>query len=187
MKRIIICFVLLLFVFPLINYASILNLGLFYGGKTVNDSDVRDVYELRHVYCPYFSFNIWKGIVIGAGYESGEWQGEIGLYQESTSLKITGVDLFVGYQFKIKNLYPYLKIGYGRFSYKQSIDSPYVGDYKVNHQKNSVTARMGLKAYFIKNFFLAGELKYVPLKVKPFDEEVDLGGISYVAGIGLTF
>jgi len=62
-----------------------------------------------------------------------------------------------------------------------------VGDYKVDHKKSTVIIGGGLKFYLIKNLFLAGEVKFVPLKVKPFEEEVDLGGMRYLAGIGFTF
>jgi hypothetical protein len=35
--------------------------------------------------------------------------------------------------------------------------------------------------------FLAAEIKYVPLQVKPEDVEIDLGGWRLAAGIGCTF
>jgi len=40
---------------------------------------------------------------------------------------------------------------------------------------------------FVENFFLAGEVKYIPLKVKPYEDEVDLSGIRCSGGIGYTF
>ena len=38
-----------------------------------------------------------------------------------------------------------------------------------------------------EGLYLSGEVKYVPLKVKPFDEEVDLGGLRYLLGLGYAF
>ena len=127
-------------------------------------------------------------LIVGVAYERGySKEGKIGIYGESASLEVTGFEAFLGYQFKIDKFYPYLKIGCGRFSYKQSIDSPYATDYKVDHKKSTWTAGVGLKIYPVKYLFISGEFKYIPLEVKPFEEVVDLGGIRYLVGIGFTF
>lgn len=187
MKKIILVITFLI-LFPIRQYAADFDLGIFYGQRTVNDSDIKNIYGNGTVYFPYLAINVWKGIIIGGGYEGGySRDGKIGLYNESTSLRVLGVEFFVGYQLRIKIVSPYIRIGYGSFSYKQTIDSPYVGDYKVDHKKSTVIISGGLKFYLIKNLFLAGEVKFVPLKVKPFEEEVDLGGMRYLAGIGFTF
>jgi len=180
--------ILLLVSFPFSSYAINLNFGIYYGGRTVNDSLVKEVYGQGSVYRPCFNLNIWKGIIVGVAYERGySKEGKIGIYGESASLEVSGFEAFLGYQFKIDKFYPYLKIGYGRFSYKQSIDSPYAADYKVDHKKSTWTAGVGLKIYPVKYLFISGEFKYIPLEVKPFEEVVDLGGIRYLVGIGFTF
>jgi hypothetical protein len=35
--------------------------------------------------------------------------------------------------------------------------------------------------------YLGAEVKYVQLKVMPFDIKVDLGGLRYLLGLGLKF
>ena len=45
----------------------------------------------------------------------------------------------------------------------------------------------GLKFYPLENLFVAAEVRYIPLKVKPYEYEVDLGGIRYLAGLGFRF
>lgn len=187
MKKIVLI-VTFLILFAVEQYPVDINLGLFYGQRTVNDSDIRNTYGNGSVYFPFVALNIWKGITIGGGYEGGySRDGEIGVYKESTSLRVTGAEFFIGYKLRTKIISPYLKIGYGSFSYKQTIDSPYLGEYKVDHKKTTMTVGGGLKFYPLKNLFLAAEIKYVPLKVKPYEYEVDLGGMRYLAGIGFTF
>jgi len=108
------------------------------------------------------------------------------LYQESTTLKVNGFEAYVGLALRIKCFAPYFRVGYGSYSYKQTIDSPYLANFKVDGKKSTVTGSAGIKFYPIKNLFLAFEARYVPLKVKPLDEEVDLGGLRLEGGIGLT-
>jgi opacity protein-like surface antigen len=160
--------------------------GGFYGTRQVVDSDIKNVYGNGSVYFPFLAVT-WKGLMLGAGYEGGySKSGKIGLYQDSTTLKVDGFEVFVGYAFRIKFLAPYLRVGYGSYSYKQTIDSPYLSDFKVDGTKSTVTGSAGIKFFPIKNLFLAIEARYVPLKVKPLDEEVDLSGLRFEAGIGLT-
>jgi len=177
-----------LILFPIVQYASDFNMGIFLGPRIMSDSDIKDVYGNGMVYYPFVEINVWEGVYIGGGYEGGySKNGKIGLYSESTTLKVTGMELFIGYQFKIKMISPYINVGFGSFSYKQTIDSPYVGDYKVDNKKTTMTVCGGIKFYLIKNFFLAGEVKYIPLKVKPYEHEVDLSGLRCSGGIGYTF
>jgi hypothetical protein len=46
----------------------------------------------------------------------------------------------------------------------------------------------GLSFFLLSNSLcLNAEFKHVPLKVKPFDIEVDLSGIRFMVGIGYRF
>jgi len=163
-----------------------LEVGGFYGTRQVIDSDIKNVYGSGMVYFPFLAVT-WKGIIMGAGYEGGySKSGKIGLYQETTTLKVNGFEVYVGYALRIKNLAPYFRVGYGSYSYKQTIDSPYLSDFKVDSTKSTVTGSAGFKFFPIKNMFLAIEARYVPLKVKPLEEEVDLGGLRFEGGIGFV-
>jgi opacity protein-like surface antigen len=160
--------------------------GGFYGTWQVVDSDIKNVYGNGMVYFPFLAVT-WKGIMLGAGYEGGySKSGKIGLYQDPTTLKVNGFEVFVGYAFRIKFLAPYFRVGYGSYSYKQTIDSPYLSDFKVDGTKSTYTGSVGIKFIPIKNLFLAIEARYVPLKVKPLEEEVDLSGLRFEGGIGFT-
>ncbi|MFQ5721443.1 MAG: hypothetical protein ACE5GI_03020 [Candidatus Aminicenantales bacterium] len=170
------------------NYAVDLNLGLFYGQRTVNDSEIRHTYGYGYIYFPYLSVNFSKSIIFGLGYEGGySKKGEIGIYQEPARLKVAGPEAFVCYQLRVKSFFPYLKIGCGYFAYKQTVESPYVEEYKVDHKKATVTLSGGFKIFILNNFFLGAEVKYVPFKVQPYEYRVDLGGIRYLVGLGFRF
>ncbi len=163
-----------------------LEAGALYGPRYVADSDIKSIYGEGLVYFPFAAIT-WKGIFLGGGYEGGYSKtGAIGLYEEASSLKISGLEFFIGYIIKIKIIAPYIKVGYGSYSYKQTVESPYVENFKVDHKKSAVTVGGGIRLYPVKNIFFIGEGKYVPLKVRPFDVEVDLSGLRLLAGIGLT-
>lgn len=168
------------------SYSVEFDVGLSFGGRTVSDENIRDAYGSGVVYFPYISLNVWKGIWIGMGYEGGySRDGKIGIYEEPATLKISGFDLFISYRFKIKKWRPFVKLGYGFYSYKQTVDSTYAED--VNENKSGFSLAGGCLLYIHKGFFAGMELKYVPLKVTPIDIEVDLGGLRYMVTIGYTF
>lgn len=161
-------------------------IGITYGGRSVSDNQIKDEYGSGTVYFPYVALNIWKGLTIGAGYEGGyKKDGTLGIYNEKATIKVTGVEFFVAYQLKLKKFVPYVKLGYGSYSYKQTVESQFVDD--VDDKKSTITLSGGFKYYIIKGFYAGGELRYVPLKVKPVDIEVDLSGLRFSIGIGYTF
>lgn len=89
------------------------------------------------------------------------------------------MEVFVGYQFSVGMVSPFLRAGYGSYSFKQVIDSPFHTEDGVDKTQGTVT--------LAGHFFLAGEVRYVPLKVMPYKVEVDLGGMRFTAGMGLKF
>jgi len=161
-------------------------IGAFYGTRQTVDSDIKSVYGNGMIYFPFLALT-WKGVILGAGYEGGYSKtGKIGIYQEASRLTVNGFELYIGYAAKISRFFPYIKIGYGSYSYKQTIDSPYISDVRVDGSKSTVTGSGGIKFYPIKNIFLAIEVRYVPLKVKPLEEEVDLSGMRFQGGVGFS-
>ncbi len=177
-----------LLVLPAGQYAFDLEVGITFGGRTVKDSEIKRVYGNGTVFFPYLALNVFEGLFIGAGYEGGySRETKIGLYNEPTTLEVTGIEFFVGYEYKIKIISPYLKIGYGSYTYKQTIESRYVWAFPVDAKKSAISIGGGLKFFPFKYIFLAAEARYVPLKVKPYDKEVDLGGLRYSGGAGFRF
>jgi opacity protein-like surface antigen len=183
MKKIIL-FAIMLSVAAMGLQAMKLDLGLLYSARTVKDAEIKDVYGNGGVYLPYAALNVWKGLSFGLGYEGGyDRDGKIGLYQEDTTLTIGGLELFAAYRLELGNLSPYLKLGFGSYSYKQVVN----GVTTVDDKKAGLNLAAGLRYYVTKGLFLAAEAKYVPLKVAPLEEEVDLSGLRFGAGIGYTF
>ena len=139
------------------------------------------------VFSPYLSIGVMYGIFLGIGYEGGYSRtASLGLYQEKGTLKMEGYEIFIGYQLKAKYVSPYIKLGYNYYTYRQTVESPFLEIFKVDDHKSTVSFGGGLKTHLLKFLYLAFEARYVPLKVKPYDIEVDLGGIRYLGGIGFT-
>ena len=164
--------------------------GVLAGTRTINSTAIKDVYGTGMIIYPYAAIHPWKGLFVGLGYEGGAARsGKIGLYEEPTTLKVTGFEVFAGYEIAVGMVTPYIKAGYASYSYKQVIDSPYLSVLKLKTESSKGTVALGggLKVFMSGTFFLAGEFRFVPLMVKPLGTEVDLGGLRYTAGIGVRF
>jgi opacity protein-like surface antigen len=188
MRKTLLISVLLAFTAASLGAADI-RAGFLYSARTVQDDMVKDVYGNGAVSFPSLSARVWKGLFLGLGYEGGySKDGTLGLHQEPASLEVTGYEFFAGYELRLKNFAPYVTLGYGSYRYRQTVESAYVGDIKVDERKAAVTLGAGLKYFpFGKLLFIEAGIRYVPLKVKPYDAEVDLGGLRYGGGIGLSF
>jgi len=187
MSKIFLALVLFIILLPNIQHALSLDVYCIYGLRTVNDSDIKNVYGNGQVYYPAISADIWSGLILGLGYEGGySRDGYIGIYEEFTNLKIAGVEVFTGYQLDLKKIAIYAKVGYGFYRYKQHIDNPEL-PYRIDEKKSTVVFGGGLKIFLYRKVFLISEIKYVPMKVKPVEDMVDLGGIRCLGGIGLRF
>jgi hypothetical protein len=161
--------------------------GFLYGMRTVADSQIKKVYGNGSCMFPFVGANIWRGLGLVIGYETGySRDGKIGLYGEPTTLKVGGFIVSLVYQHRLGLVAPYLGLGYGSFSYKQTIDSPYAFE-KVDATQGGLVISAGIKVYPLKNVFICGDFKYIPLKVKPFEETVDLGGMRLSLGLGASF
>jgi hypothetical protein len=161
--------------------------GFLAGPRTAGDETVNRIYGSGTVYCPFAAVGLWRGFRVGALYEGGYSRtGVIGLYDEPTSLKVNGVEVFAGYWLKFDLVALYLKGGWGNYSYVQTVQSPAARIYPVDARGQAVVAAVGLNVYLLERLYLCGEVKYVPLKVKPYETEVDLSGWRYLVGIGYT-
>ena len=161
--------------------------SLFFGLRTVNDSQVRGSFGNGTVYFPCLAVNFWKGFILGGGYEGGYSRtAKLGLYHESSTLEITGFEIFLGYQIPMGKFCPYVKLGYGSFSYRQSVDNPLLEEFKIDKNDMAIIYGGGIWFYPLKSIFLAGEIKMVHFSVSPVDTKVDLGGFRFLAGVGYT-
>lgn len=170
--------------FPTFGRAASVSVGLIGGMRTLNDDYLKKVYGDGYVFIPNVQFMISKPFSAEVSYEGGyKKSAAIGIYKEWSTLKISGWEFSGIFHYPIKWLLPYIKFGAGYYFYKQDIESPFIR-FKVDHHKGSLHLGSGAQAFFGENFFLRAEVKYVLLKVKPFDTRVDLGGLRYLLGLG---
>jgi len=162
--------------------------GALYGLRKVNDAKIKAAYKEGEVYYPFLEVQAWKGLSLGIGYEGG-YGGTalLGAYNSRAELSVTGLEFLAGYECRIKRFGFFAKTGYGLYFYKQTVEDDFAKGFPVDHSQSTILFKGGLKIYPGKFLFLAFEVKYVPLKVKPYGEEVDLGGMRYLVGLGASF
>jgi hypothetical protein len=184
MKNLMLVCILVLFMFPPLKGFEIES-GIALGFRTINNKEVRDIYGNDSIYIPHFELNIYRGFFMGVCYE-GDYSasGQLGIYGETSTLEIRGIDVYAGFRLNLEKLYPYIKVGAGFYSYKQTITSEY-RDFEISGNKATITLATGLKYFPFEDIFIFSEVKYIPLKVKPLDVQVDFGGIHLQIGIGL--
>lgn len=172
-----------------VSFAGIrLEVGALLGTRTVRSAAIKEVYGNGTMFFPYAAIHAWKGLFLGAGYEGGYSKtGAIGIYDETATLKVTGFEFFAGYEQAVGMISPFLRAGYGSYSFRQSVNSAIHEANIIDSTKGTFVLAGGLKLSLSGSLSLVGEAKYVPLKVKPLDSEVDLGGMRYSAGLCLKF
>lgn len=157
--------------------------GLKFGYRGLNDNNLAGIYGSGTVFVPHVRLALSRYASVETAYEGGyRKSGPVGIYREPSTLTITGWEVsgLLGYPFK--GLSPYLKLGLGYFHYGQDIDSPFVR-LKADHHHAATLAGAGVDIRLSKQFGVSAEVQYVPLKVKPFDIEVDLGGLRLLFGL----
>lgn len=185
MKRIIVLTLLLALAGSL--SALELDLGLYAGQRTVQDSNIRDLYGNNPVWSPRVRLGLAGGFSLGACYEGGyEEDAPIGIYNFPSTLKLSAFEFFAAYHLKLGRVEPYARVGVNFQSYKHTVTGAPV-DYKVDDSKTTWSLAGGLRVFLVSNLYLAGEVAYSPLKVEPIDTSIKLGGARYLLGAGYVF
>lgn len=168
--------------------AAEVHLGLRLGRRTIFDDKIVEVYGEGFLYSPFLRLTSERTLLgIEIAYEGGfSREGTIGLFQESSTLSLQGIEAAAVVRKRFGPVAPYLKAGLGYFFYKQVIDSQDVR-LKVNESIQQVVLGGGIEVLMPRGFYLTSEVKYVPLKVSPYGRLVDLGGMRFLAGIGFSF
>lgn len=161
--------------------------GLNFGKRGIDDPNMKGIYGQGYIFQPYIRYNYSNMLAIEAAYEGGyKRDGRIGLFQEESTLSITGWELSGILYCRIRNFVPFIKFGVGYYDYRQDIASEFVR-YEVDNHEITYIMGGGINIFLNNSFFLNTEVKYIPLKVKPFDIEVDLSGLRVMLGIGYRF
>jgi hypothetical protein len=180
----------LVFISVQIGSAAWFTLGLNAGYRYLDDLALGEIYGDGYVYEPYIRYSFAGSYGLELSYEGGyKRSGPVGLFQEDSTLSVTGLQLsgIVGVPLlRIRNVSTYFKIGIAYYFYKQDIDSEFVRQ-QVDHNKWTTVIGGGMSLHLFRGLFLTAEVKSIPLKVKPFDINVDLGGMRILFGIGYQF
>ena len=161
--------------------------GLNIGKRLIDDPFIRDVYGHGYVFQPFLRYNYTNLLAIEAAYEGGyKRDGRIGLFQEESTLSITGWELSGILYYRIHNFVPFIRFGVGYYDYRQDIVSEFV-HFEVDNHKITYIMGGGITIFLNNSFFLNTEVKYIPFKVTPVDIEVDLSGMRFMLGIGYRF
>jgi len=158
------------------------------GYRTLKDATLRQVYGNGFVVTPSLSYAVSKSLRVGAEYEFGYAKdASIGLFEDPSTLKVGGGHLFLQYGERAGRFQPFLKAGVGLFAYQFDVQIPTPAAVRVSDTDVSFFFGAGLRAVIMKRLIATTELKYAALWVDSFDDQVDLGGIRILFGIGYEF
>jgi len=161
--------------------------GLLGACRTVQSPRIRDVYGNGFVAAPFLAARVLGGLSLAVGYEFGYARsGTIGLYQESTDLSVHGWEAFLRWDVTGRRWTPYLKAGIAGFRYEQTIASAVPLSSRARGRKTTLLFGAGARIRLGERLFGLLEAHYIPLKVKPFEVEVDLGGWRFGLGLGFS-
>jgi hypothetical protein len=184
--------VILIFLIPLcvqIGNAKWFTIGLNAGYRYLDDPALGEIYGDGYIFEPYIRYSLGM-LSLELSYEGGyKRSGPVGLFQENSTLNVTGLQLSGVVPIpilRIRNLSTYFKIGIAYYFYKQDIDSEFVRQ-QVDHTKWTTVIGGGMSLRLLRGLFLTAEVKSIPLRVRPFDINVNLGGMRILFGIGYQF
>jgi hypothetical protein len=186
MKHLNIVFIILMQVIPAVS--ADFDFSIQAGYLHLTDSVVKSAYGSGFFVRPALSLGFSPYFSLNAGYENGYRQStEIGLYKETSTLYLNAWEFSCALRCPFWDRFvPFVEAGLGSYEYRQDIDSGFIRR-QVNHQKISSFAAAGVTFFLGNSIFLSAGFKVVPLKVRPFDVEVDLTGYRVLAGIGYRF
>jgi opacity protein-like surface antigen len=165
-------------------------LGLNGGYRNLNDPNLGEIYGDGYVYEPYIRYALPRLATLELAYEGGyKKSGPVGLFLEDSTLDVSGFQLSAVVPipiFRIRRMSTYFKVGIAYYIYKQDIDSEFIRQ-EVDHTKWTTVIGVGASFQLFRGLFLTFEYKSIPMRVRPFDIDVDLGGTRLMFGIGYQF
>ena len=167
--------------------AARLGFGLRYGLRKVVDEAIKEVYGEGYVYNPYIRWVPHHFFAFEVAYEGGyNKEAPIGLFDENSTFSVNGFEVCLVLHYRIDRFDPYVRFGYANYHYKQEIDSKFVRQ-QVDHWKATSVIAGGLNIGLVQGLNAGFEVKYAPMKVQPFEVEVDLSGIRYLFSLSYEF
>jgi hypothetical protein len=160
---------------------------LTYGSRKIRDDRIRSVFGEASVVGFSLQAHLGKHLFAGFGVEHAvRVNGVIGAYLNPAEFQLRGFDIFGGLEFGTKVVAGYARAGLGIYAYRLSVqNNPFTAAYPVDRIDLGGMAAAGFKIFPVSAIFLVGEAKYVALKVKPYEDRVDLSGLRLSAGVGI--
>ena len=163
--------------------ASDIELGLLFGSRQIRDGSLKDIYGSGIIFRPQIRWAFHPHFAFETAYETGyKKEGLVGLYRERSTLTLNAVEAALVFRTEKRGFVPFIKAGLGYYGYRQRIESEFVR-LRVDHHSIAPFAGAGLEVAILSGLYLSGAVHYVPLKVKPYDIEVDLSGLRILIGI----
>jgi hypothetical protein len=177
--------------------AAEINIGGFYGIRTINDPDIRQFYAKGATFGPYLKVEIGKGWGVGTCYEVYNTMGRLQTEGRTAQIELKGWEVFAMYSLRLSALLPYARIGYGSYSFRRTIGDIYMNGHTIcpiclpgytqSARKTSPHIAVGLTIVPVTILRLVLEAKYVPLRLNPGPKLLDLGGWRFIASLGIGF
>jgi len=167
--------------------AMTLQAQLTYGSRKIRDDRIRSVFGETSVVGFSLQAHLGKHLFAGFGVEHAvRMNGVIGAYLNPAEFQLRGLDLFGGLEYGTKVVAFSVKAGLGIYAYRLTVqNNPFTAAYPVDRIDPGGMAAASLKIFPVSMIFLVGEAKYVYLRVKPYEDRVDLSGLRLSAGIGI--
>jgi len=148
-----------------------------------SDQVFKDVYGGGTYIGGEINITLMKGVSLWAGAQMFKKTGQTTFTLEETEIQITPI--YGGIKFRVpdKKVSPYLGLGVGYFSYKES--SPVIGN--VSKGDIGYIGQLGVLVNVIGPIFLDLKGSYSYCKVQPLNVEANLGGVQVTGGFGFGF
>jgi hypothetical protein len=160
---------------------------LTYGSRQIRDSRIKSVFGKHPIIGVSLQAHLGKQLFAGVDFEHADrMSGVIGAYLNPAEFQLRGLDIFGGLEYGAKLVSVYAKAGLGFYDYHLAIqNNPFTAAHPVDRVDLGGMAAVGAKFFPISTSYLVGEVKYVYLQVKPYEDRVDLSGLRLSAGFGI--
>jgi len=155
------------------------------GGRSFSETLFKDVYGgTCIIYSVDFSMKVWETLEAFLHTDYLSKTGELTFTQEETTFKLIPIELGARYLVPTKKtcdakLFLYIGAGAGYYLIKE--ENP-IGT--VDEKRIGFFGEGGVRFYLMSSLFIDAKLKYTILKS---ENDTNLGGLSYMGGIGISF
>ncbi len=183
MKKIL--FILLIFILG-INILNAEKFSFYLGAgiRNVTEERYEEVYGKNNItYSADIGFKIFRSLELFLHTDYFKCDGKLTFSKENTTLTIIPIELGARYILSNKIIKPYIGAGMGYYTYKEE---NFIGT--IDDNKTGFFAEGGIRLFVTKPLFIDLKFKYISLNIKNNEgSDIQLGGISYMGGIGVTF